>query len=60
MLEIGAPRSAPSDPAPSRWSYKLLRIMLSPFLRRLVFYGLPVFLLVVVAAINLADENHEY
>ena len=57
MLEIGPPRSAPSDPAPSRWSYKLLRIMLSPFLRRLVFYGLPVFLLVVVAAINLADEN---
>ena len=49
MLEIGVPRSAPSDPAPSRWSYKLLRIMLSPFLRRLVFYGLPVFLLVVVA-----------
>ena len=57
MLEIGPPRSAQSDPAPSRWSYKLLRIMLSPFLRRLIFYGLPVFLLVVVAAINLADEN---
>ena len=57
MFEIGAPRSAPSDPAPSRWSYKLLRIMLSPFLRRLVFYGLPLFLLVVVAAVNLADEN---
>lgn len=57
MFEIGASRSAPSDPAPSRWSYKLLRIMLSPFLRRLVFYGLPIFLLVVVAAVNLADEN---
>ena len=57
MFEIGASKSAPNDPAPSRWSYKLLRIMLSPFLRRLIFYGLPVFLLVVVAAINLADEN---
>ena len=57
MFEIGTPKSAPSDPAPSRWSYKLLRIMLSPFLRGLVVYGLPVFLLIVVAAINLADEN---
>ena len=57
MFEIGERLNTPNDPAPSRWSYKLLRLMLSPFLRRLVFYGLPVFLLIVVAAINLSDEN---
>ena len=59
MFEIGERRNTPNDPAPSRWSYKLLRLMLSPFLRRLVFYGLPVFLLIVVAAINLSDENRQ-
>jgi len=57
MFEIGARKNIPNDPAPSRWSYKLLRLMLSPFLRRLVFYGVPVFLLMVVTAINLSDEN---
>ena len=57
MFEIGERRNIPNDPAPSRWSYKLLRLMLSPFLRRLVFYGVPVFLLMVVTAINLSDEN---
>ena len=57
MFEIGDRRNTQNDPAPSRWSYKLFRLMLSPFLRRLVFYGLPVFLLIIVAAINLTDES---
>ena len=57
MFEIGERRNILSDPAPSRWSYKLLRLMLSPFLRRLVFYGLPVFFLIAVVAINLTDSE---
>ena len=57
MFEIGEIGNTPNDPAPSRWSYKLLRLMLSPLLRGFVFYGLPVFLLIVVATINFSDEN---
>jgi len=35
-------KSGKPDPAPSRWSYRFMRIMLSPVLRRLVVYGIPV------------------
>ena len=35
-------KSGKPDPAPSRWSYRFTRIMLSPVLRRLVVYGIPV------------------
>jgi len=34
-------KSGKQDPAPSRWSYRFMRIMLSPVLRRLVVYGIP-------------------
>ncbi len=34
-------KSGKPDPAPSRWSYRFMRIMLSPVLRRLVVYGIP-------------------
>lgn len=34
-------KSSKPDPAPSRWSYRFMRIMLSPVLRRLVVYGIP-------------------
>ena len=57
MSEISKHDRIHVDPAPSRWSYKLLRLMLSPFLRRLVFFGVPVFLLTFVVAINFLNED---
>lgn len=57
MSKIGRHDRIPSDPAPSRWSYKLLRLMLSPFLRRLVFLGIPVSLLAFVVGINFSNED---
>lgn len=56
MSEIGRRDRIHNDPAPSRWSYKLLRLMLSPFLRRLVFFGIPIFFLAFVVAINFSNE----
>jgi cell division protein FtsQ len=49
-------RAHRNDPAPSRWSYRLMRIMLSPVLRRLVFFGIPAAVCVGGAALYLADE----
>ncbi len=57
MSKIGRHDRIPSDPAPSRWSYKLLRLMLSPFLRRLVFLGIPVSLLAFVVGMNFSNED---
>ena len=57
MSEVGGHERIHTDPAPSRWSYKLLRLMLSPFLRRLVFFGIPVFLFAFVVAINVLNED---
>ncbi|MAT87553.1 MAG: cell division protein FtsQ [Aestuariivita sp.] len=45
----------PIDPAPSLWSYRLLRLMLSPYLRRMIFYGVPALLLIGVGALNLSN-----
>jgi cell division protein FtsQ len=45
------------DPAPSLWAYRLLRLMLSPYLRRLVFFGIPGVLLVGVCALNFNNEK---
>ena len=48
-------KSAKHDPAPSRWSYRFMRIMLSPFLRRLVVYGIPAAIVMGGVAIYFAD-----
>lgn len=44
MWSVAAPRSAqaPRDPAPSKWAYRMHRWMLTPALRRLVTFWLPV------------------
>ena len=57
MSQINSDRYAPFDPAPSLWSYRLLRLMLSPFLRCLIFYGIPVLLLIGVGLLNLTNEQ---
>lgn len=43
------------DPAPSLWSYRYQRLMLTPFYRRLVRLGLPAALVVLVALLWLSS-----
>lgn len=45
------------DPAPSRWSYRMQRLWLTPLVRRLTRVGLPAFLCVFVAGLYLSDEG---
>jgi len=45
------------DPAPSRWSYRLQRLMLTPGLRRLLRIGVPVTVLAAVAFTYFSDET---
>ena len=51
-------RESRHDPAPSRWSYRLLRMMLTPFLRRLVFFGIPAFALAAGIGIYLSEQDN--
>lgn len=46
-----------ADPAPSRWSYRFMRLMLSPVLRRVVYYGIPAAALCMGGAIYFADVD---
>lgn len=57
MPQMNSDRHIPIDPAPSVWAYRLLRLMLSPYLRRLVFYGIPAVLMVGVCALNFNNEK---
>lgn len=45
------------DPAPSRWAYRMQRVMLTPHLRALLRVGLPTFALLAVTGLYLADEG---
>lgn len=45
------------DPAPSRLTYRLQRIWLTPLYRRVVRVGLPAFALAMIAGLWLADED---
>lgn len=45
------------DPAPSRWSYRLQRLWLTPVFRRLMRVGLPAFTLAFGVGLYLADEG---
>ncbi|MBT6097778.1 MAG: cell division protein FtsQ, partial [Marinovum sp.] len=51
-------RESRHDPAPSRWSYRLLRMMLTPFLRRLVFFGIPAFALAAGIGVYLSEQDN--
>lgn len=44
------------DPAPSRWSYRLQRIMLTPHLRALLRFGLPSFVVLAAVGLYLSDD----
>jgi cell division protein FtsQ len=51
-----APAAAPRDPAPSRWAYRLQRVMLTPHLRALLRVGLPSLAVFAAATLYLADD----
>ncbi|MFN4159888.1 MAG: cell division protein FtsQ/DivIB [Gemmobacter sp.] len=52
-----APPVTRRDPAPSRWSYRMHRLWLTPIFRRLVRVGVPVFVLTFGVGLYLADEG---
>jgi cell division protein FtsQ len=58
MRPLGTRYTNLHDPAPSRLSYRLMRFMLTPLLRRLVFYGIPGFVLALAVGLYFADEEH--
>ncbi len=54
----GQTRSTPRrDPAPSRLAYRLHRMWLTPFVRRMLHVGLPGFLIALTIGIWLSDET---
>lgn len=53
-------RSARRDPAPSKWAYRLQRILLTPHVRALLFRGLPILMLLGGVAIWFShDANRQ-
>lgn len=45
------------DPAPSRWAYRMQRVMLTPYLRALLRVGLPTLAVLAAVGLYLADEG---
>ena len=45
------------DPAPSRWSYRMQRLWLTPLFRVVFRVGLPAFVLTMAAGIYLSDDS---
>ena len=58
MSAMNEYRGSGHDPAPSRWSYRLLRLMLTPFLRRLVFFGIPAFGLAAGIGLYFSEQDN--
>lgn len=54
-----APQPAPArrDPAPSRWAYRMQRVMLTPHLRAFLRLGLPTLIVLGACGLWLADEG---
>ena len=44
------------DPAPSRWSYRYQRLMLTPLFRKILSVGLPAAMIVGTVAVYLSDD----
>lgn len=59
MQQIGFPKLKKRDPAPSRLGYKFSRWMLSPFIKKSVFFGMPLIILVLPVFIFLKDQNNK-
>ena len=59
MQQIGFPKLRKRDPAPSRLGYKFSRWMLSPFIKKSVFFGMPLIILLLPVFIFLKDQNNK-
>jgi len=59
LQQIGFPKLKKRDPAPSRLGYKFSRWMLSPFLKKSVFFGMPLIILLLPVFIFLKDQNNK-
>ena len=59
MQQIGFPKLKKRDPAPSRLGYKFSRWMLSPFIKKSVFFGIPLIILLLPVFIFLKDQNNK-
>lgn len=46
-----------TDPAPSRWSYRLQRLMLTPGVRRFLRFGVPMAVMVALGGAYFSDET---
>ncbi len=49
----------PNDPAPSRWSYRFQRLMLTPLFRKVLRVGIPFCLTFAIAAGYLSDRDRQ-
>lgn len=59
MQQIGFPKLKKRDPTPSRLGYKFSRWMLSPFIKKSVFFGMPLIILLLPVFIFLKDQNNK-
>ena len=59
MQQISFPKLKKRDPAPSRLGYKFSRWMLSPFIKKSVFFGMPLIILLLPVFIFLKDQNNK-
>ena len=59
MQQIGFPKLKKRDPAPSRLGYKFSRWMLSPFIKKSVYFGMPLIILLLPVFIFLKDQNNK-
>ena len=59
MQQIGFPKLKKRDPAPSRLGYKFSRWMLSPFIKKSVFFGMPLIILLLPVFIFLKEQNNK-
>ena len=52
-------KHANSDPAPSRWSYRMERLWLTPSFRKIVRVGMPLFLVVASLGLYFSDAKRQ-
>ena len=59
MQQISFSKFKKRDPAPSRLRYKLSRLMLSPFIKKAIFYGFPLIILAIPILIYFQDQKNK-
>ena len=59
LQQISFTKFKKRDPAPSRLRYKLSRWMLSPFIKKTIFYGFPLIILAIPTLIFFQDQKNK-